>query len=556
MTDTEYENSSPIKSLFELDRSDNEDGGDFAAGSFGDTQRPSVPVAKDGSRFDESCCRRGKYTVGEKGSEKSFISYSKALKYLRTMPVAKWLGPKQSGKWGIVSAVYWEGEELSSESPVAPLMQTGIQRPSKREKPATQSAVISTGSLSSRSQAGLWLKEFLERRQLNNGPDGRALYLYRTESAEYDALRRLLADAQPDIEHPVYGVHWSAAFCLYISETYRRDYRGDWSWKFFEQPLSLELSPPQHKDAVEKGLSYWQRRVKARESGESYYLGTLLDEGGLPWKLVQGEKHGFAIAIRAAIKEYYTSQRDRCDLISVVARYSGKFPGPFQTAEKYQLIALVAQWMVSLAEAHPIQGIEDPAAYLDQHAPEWRVRSPLPVGEENARRLLNEWLKDAGKAKAERAAIEADSRNYTCEHILLGDYSDWRISTRAFLPGEITIQLENCGIKSTRLEVAFYEGDSLLSRSGILHGQVNDERTSITAKIDHRTIALDRKQPDLPLIVRFLSNGDCIAEELCNVVNMDGYVPNDEGIIELHEGFQVYLCHSDYLPGGDAATFM
>tara|TARA_Y100001934_G_scaffold228386_1_gene274712 strand:- start:2306 stop:6046 length:3741 start_codon:yes stop_codon:yes gene_type:complete len=509
MTDREHEGNSSIKSLLGFDQTDGKNDDNIAAGSPSGTSRPSAPVANDGSRFDENCCRNGKYTVGEKGDERSFVSYSKALDFLRSMPVAKWRRPNDAGNWGVVRAAYWEGEPPEAE----PLAKSSSCVDSQIAPHIGQSAMQPTvgyiGSALSSSRAGRWLKDFLESRHQHAGPDGRALYLYRVESDEYDALRRDLADSKVEIEHPIYGVYWAAAFCLYVSETYRRDY-PDWSWAPFERPLSIELTSVQHATIVKNGLSFWQRELRVRDSGSRDYLGTLFDEGGLPWRLVQSDSHGFARAIRGTIRQYYTSQRDNRDLVSVVAAYAQYFPQTFQTPEKYQLIASVAQWMVGLAEEHPIQDEEDPAAYLDKHVPEWRIRSPLPVGEENARRLLNEWLKDAGKAKAEKASMEADARNYTCEHMLLGDYSNWHISTRAFLPSEINIQLEDYGIKSTRLEVAFYEGDSLLSRAGILYCQVNEERTSISAKIDQRTVALDRKQPDLPLIVRFLSNGDCI----------------------------------------------
>lgn len=513
MTDREYKNSSQIKSLFEVDRSDEGDADSSAAGGCGDAQRPSIPVAKDGSRFDESCCRNGEYRVGEKGEERSFISYSKALDYLRGMVVAKWRRPNEAGNWGIVSAAYWEGDESRSNSA------------SSTEKDNTSNVNIAESEqdldiwpafrsiTKGPSQCKLWLEKFLSVRELGTAADGRALYLYRVSHFEYESIPGLLSRAIDERRHPIYSGYWSSVFCLYIAETYRRDYR-DWSWSAFEEPLGIELTHAERKGAVNKGLSYWKRELRVRDTGWSDYLGTLFDEGGLPWRLVQSDSHGFARAIRGTIRQYYTSQQDNRDLISVVAAYAQYFPQTFQTPEKFQLIASVAQWMVGLAEDHPIQDMEDPAAYLDKHAPEWRIRSPLPVGEENARRLLNEWLKDAGKATAEKVSMEADARNYTCEHTLLGDYRDWRISTRAFLPSEIKIQLDDCGIKSTRLEVAFYEGDSLLSRAGILYGQVNDERTSITAKIDQRTVTLDRKQPDLPLIVRFLSNGDCI--EACH----------------------------------------
>tara|TARA_Y100000782_G_scaffold111396_1_gene139449 strand:- start:841 stop:4593 length:3753 start_codon:yes stop_codon:yes gene_type:complete len=513
MTDRENEGNSSIKSLFGFDQSDGKEGDNIAAGPLSGTRRPSVPVAKDGSRFDESCCRNGKYMVGEKGDERPFISYSKALDYLRSMPVAKWRRPNEAGNWGIVSAAYWEGDESSSNfaSSTEEDDTSNVNIADAEQDldiwPAFRS--ITKGP----SQCKLWLEQFLSVRELGTAADGRALYLYRVSNFEYESIPGLLSGAIDERRHPIYSGYWSSVFCLYIAETYRRDYR-DWSWSAFEEPLGIELNHADRKGAVNKGLSYWKRELRIRDTGWSDYLGTLFDEGGLPWRLVQSDSHGFARAIRGTIRQYYTSQRDNRDLVSVVAAYAQYFPQTFQTPEKYQLIASVAQWMVGLAEEHPIQGMEDPAAYLDKQAPEWRIRSPLPVGEENARRLLNDWLKDAGKAKAEKAAMEADARNYTCEHTLLGDYRDWHISTRAFLPSEIKIQLEDCGIKSTRLEVAFYEGDSLLSRAGILYGQVNDERTSIIAKIDQRTVTLDRKQPDLPLIVRFLSNGDCI--EACH----------------------------------------
>ncbi len=51
--------------------------------------------------------RTGEYTVGKKDCELTFDSFHYALEYLRTMPVAKWRRPNESGNWGIVSAVCW-----------------------------------------------------------------------------------------------------------------------------------------------------------------------------------------------------------------------------------------------------------------------------------------------------------------------------------------------------------------------------------------------------------------------------------------------------------------
>jgi hypothetical protein len=67
-----------------------------------------VPIARDGTIFSPALCsRNGIYTVGNKGEEERFSSFSDALDYLRKMPIARWRRPNENGNWGIVSAVEW-----------------------------------------------------------------------------------------------------------------------------------------------------------------------------------------------------------------------------------------------------------------------------------------------------------------------------------------------------------------------------------------------------------------------------------------------------------------
>lgn len=66
-----------------------------------------VPIAKDGTMFTRDLHHGGTYTVGNKGDETRFDNYNDALKYLQSMPTAKWRRPNASGNWGIVSAVDW-----------------------------------------------------------------------------------------------------------------------------------------------------------------------------------------------------------------------------------------------------------------------------------------------------------------------------------------------------------------------------------------------------------------------------------------------------------------
>ncbi|WP_339425095.1 helix-turn-helix transcriptional regulator [Pseudomonas proteolytica] len=68
-----------------------------------------VPYAADGSCFHRGLAspRDGSFRVGDKYAEQRFSSFEEALRYLRTMPVARWRRPNESGNWGLVSAVRW-----------------------------------------------------------------------------------------------------------------------------------------------------------------------------------------------------------------------------------------------------------------------------------------------------------------------------------------------------------------------------------------------------------------------------------------------------------------
>jgi len=72
------------------------------------TDYVNVPVAADGTMFSLECeYKRGGFSVGEKGDEIKVDSFDEALKYLISMPHAKWRRPNNAGNYGLVSAVEW-----------------------------------------------------------------------------------------------------------------------------------------------------------------------------------------------------------------------------------------------------------------------------------------------------------------------------------------------------------------------------------------------------------------------------------------------------------------
>lgn len=66
-----------------------------------------VPFASDGTCFNPSLRRAGKFAVGEKATPQYFADFISALSFLSSMDTAKWRRPNDQGNWGLVSAVKW-----------------------------------------------------------------------------------------------------------------------------------------------------------------------------------------------------------------------------------------------------------------------------------------------------------------------------------------------------------------------------------------------------------------------------------------------------------------
>jgi hypothetical protein len=320
-------------------------------------------------------------------------------------------------------------------------------------------------------------------------------------------LRQLLEDNRKHATHPVLGVHWAACFCLFVAECFRREYNassGSWAWASFENRVQCSFSPQQHADIVEKGLKYWIRPIRQGERGRDL-LGSLFAEGGLPWLLVQSETHGFGRAVRQGLKNFYRTEGARRTTTDLMADFEQYLPQTFHTLETRQLLAGIVEQLMHLVEHYPLKDQADPADYLDKHNPDWRSTFPIPLDEDNARSLINEWLKDAGKRRQEIKAAEEKALAFTCRHQLLGGLPAWRISTELTLPQKETLKLDVKKLNSTRLELGFYEGERLLAKGGAIYGQITNDGLSV--RFPNTKITLERRELREPINLRLLEYG-------------------------------------------------
>lgn len=160
------------------------------------------------------------------------------------------------------------------------------------------------------SQPKVWLSEFLLYRALFKGPNGKPLYTYQVSEEEYQSLLKMLREQLKNDFNSRDIIRLGACFCLFVSEQYRREYNGSWSWSGAETALGSSLTPQQVATLTSHGLEYWKRPIRLRENGRDW-LGSLFSEGGLPWTLINSEAHSFGRAIRHGIKYYYQTKGNR-----------------------------------------------------------------------------------------------------------------------------------------------------------------------------------------------------------------------------------------------------
>ena len=184
---------------------------------------------------------------------------------------------------------------------------------------------VSTRTVSTRTVSPLrvWLTEFLFIRCILREPPGVALYRYQVTPNEFRKLAELLREHRAHAFHPTYGASWAPAFCLFVAESFRRQYdasEGGWAWAPFENALGCKFTPQQHGELVRVGLGqYWKRPIRQYQGGRDNLLGSLFTEGGLPWPLVQSETHGFGRVVRKGLKYFYRTEaglRTTADLIA------------------------------------------------------------------------------------------------------------------------------------------------------------------------------------------------------------------------------------------------
>lgn len=258
-------------------------------------------------------------------------------------------------------------------------------------------------------QAKQWIEHFLENRGLTYNDicqNTKPLYQYRVTDDEFEFLKQTLKlSAHLGVQHIFKGLQlWDAAFVLYAAEWWRREYDGSsWKWEnifaSFDADVK-ELSTSQRNLLVEKGLSYWYRKLRL-VNGRRRYLGSIAIEGGLPLRQLSnaGTNGGWLGRVfKQAIPKYIKFKSSGVTATEIVGEYASYFPQTFRNEDIYFILGDMLDVVVSLKVSHKLHKHTKPIEYLNQHVQGWQEQFPLPINNEISARLLSEMITTAAAA--------------------------------------------------------------------------------------------------------------------------------------------------------------
>lgn len=283
-------------------------------------------------------------------------------------------------------------------------------------------------------------RKLLTRRNLT-AADGRPLFEYRFDHAEYDELKRILRRAGPSFVDHTDGC---MAFVAYAAEWFRRDREGGhWDWIRPLREIGITYGEPgarlshgQIRDAVIKGLRHWRRP----DAGAEYhaYVLAIVRECGFP-----------AAAIRRG--EYLEAW-----LSSALALVERGFPVDVAVAREAwrapdQLVGVVIETAKALCNA--VAGLRakfrgskaaeldlDPIAFLDASEPAWRDALPVIIEDDDASTLIEDLV---------RARKPTISPFLAIERYLEASPEGWRARANVELEGHALEEALPAGLRDT-----------------------------------------------------------------------------------------------------------
>lgn len=274
-----------------------------------------------------------------------------------------------------------------------------------------------------------WIKELLQSRELNSGPDGRALYSYRLKKDQYELLKSTLK--RSTVSDP----SWAACFVFFAAEWWRREYTGGaWAWAPIFSAVnvnSMNLTATQRSQIIEDGLRYWRRPL--RGAGQTEYLGSIILEGGLPLRRFQeGGTDRLLPLLKKSSQQLIARHKFGLTGIDVIDANKADLPQIFQMDAVCALLGEIVEVCLKLRLQYSLDQKPDPVMWLNQNIQEWKYDFPLDMEDDSAKALLEILIKETAHSEIEDNAFEIR------RSLVEGRNNDFELRAEVILPKSVS----------------------------------------------------------------------------------------------------------------------
>jgi hypothetical protein len=267
-----------------------------------------------------------------------------------------------------------------------------------------------------------WKNDFLSKNSRNDLL-GAPLYAYKVTSKEFSELRECL---QTNIWEylSVYDINeickksaeFPRLFVLYAAIWWQREYDGTgMSWEPILFSIGLDsssLDSNVRSDTIKKGFRQWELKLNT-DIGNLKFIGNIASQGGLPLKLIATGHGNLNRLLNRVLKDVVSlAFPDHQSVNGIIESHKLDLPRSYRQKEIFSLLAEIIITFLRLKEDAKLETATNAIDRLNQFESNWRDRFPLPMDDENAKGVLERFIQDGIKIKAEKAKFSLIIERY------------------------------------------------------------------------------------------------------------------------------------------------
>lgn len=276
----------------------------------------------------------------------------------------------------------------------------------------------------------VWLISFLRNRGEKQA-DGRMLFSYNLSQVEYVELRHEMSQAISkaggidalaalSLGKARLGAP-PAAFVLYASEWWKRDYAGGvWDWSPIIESLGGDPRSFLHEQQlrsqfVARGLAFW--RLSPLDKGKRF-IGSIVVNGGIPMRLLAHGSGPVAMVLSQVLKQAGRYRWGHTQILEAVSERLVHLPSAYRRPEIAELLSQFVVAALQLKDEYQLEGVADPLGRLGKLEPGWQRRFPVSLESEAAQSLLSGLVQEAAsKSVSSGQGLFVAERRLVCDPV-------------------------------------------------------------------------------------------------------------------------------------------